>query len=298
MPNLLSPIIQKQSIQLCDGKILTDSAGIETIQHFYNQAKLFHDITIEIGMKKMEWIDGNMSAVLGSALYQLKKTNNLRFIVNFQDVQAKFKILFENGLISIKGINKVGNGNSSTIPLKMFAPDDKDGFVDYVLNELLVHSEMPKFSESVKNYLLEDLAELCGNINLHSQNTIDPFFVCGQYFRGKKQIIFTVTDLGKGFLPKISLIDHTVNNDREAIQWAVNGNSSKIDAPGGIHLFRMKNFMQKNEGQIHIISGSAYYNSESEDKEQANGCITKTSQNFMGSTVHLIFNKKVLTSKK
>ncbi len=44
-----------------------------------------------------------------------------------------------------------------------------------------------------------DLIEVLLNIKLHAQTT-DPFFVCGQYYPMRKDLILTMIDLGIGFI--------------------------------------------------------------------------------------------------
>jgi hypothetical protein len=284
-----------KTILLSNGKILTNAGGLHQIETFYQRAKAFKNTQIEIGVKQMQWIDGNMSAMLGAALYRLNKENNLTFIINFKDVNERFPILFSNGLISTEAIELKVNKRTSTIPFQSFLPDDKDGFIQYVMEKLLVHDGMPDFTEVAVDKLVTDLAELCSNINLHSQ-TDAPFFVCGQYYPNAGRVIFTLTDLGRGFLPKISATTNgQINNAGDAILWAVEGNSSKTDAPGGIHLSKMKEFFLQHDGHMHIITGDSYYSTQHLSNPDRPRGLMKVRQEFMGSTVHLVFSKKLLT---
>jgi hypothetical protein len=283
------------TIPLSDDRILTNVTGLTQIQEFYSKAQIYSNKKIEIGVKEMQWIDGNMSALLGAAIYRLHEENKLTFTISFEDVQKKFKILFQNGLISTDNIVVERNKQSSTIPFKAFWPHDKDGFIKYVLEELLVHDGMPTFTSSATEKLLDDLAELCCNINLHS-NTSHPFFVCGQYYPKVQKVIFSVTDIGQGFLPKIrDMTSGNISCSRDAILWALQGNTTKIDAPGGIHLSKMKDFFLNHDGHMHIVSGDAYYSTQHTKDEQRPDGITAVNQQFMGSTIHLVFSKNLLT---
>lgn len=284
-----------ETVSLSDSRIYTNVAGLHQIEKFYQRAKIYSDTKINIGVREMQWIDGNMSAMLGAALYRLHQEQNLSFTISFEDVKKKFPILFQNGLISTDAILLQHNAKTSTIPFKSFLPDDKDGFIKYVMEKLLVHDGMPEFKPTAMEKLLDDLAELCCNINLHSQTT-EPFFVCGQYYPTVGKVIFTVTDIGKGFLPKImTKTDGQISTSQEAILWAIDGNSSKTDAPGGIHLNKMKDFFLGHEGHMHIITGDAYYSTQHANNEDRPNGIAKVDQQFMGSTIHLVFNKNLLT---
>lgn len=290
---ILKPTIN-ETIQLSDSRINTNVSGLMQIERFYQRARVYNDININIGIKEMEWIDGNMSAMLGAALYRLNIEHGLTFSISFADVNKKFPILFQNGLINTDAIKLRGGNKGSTIPFKSFMPDDKDGFIEYVLEKLLVHDGMPEFSEVTTEKLLDYLAELCCNINLHGE-TEYPFFVCGQYYPKLGRVIFTVTDLGKGFLPKIkNKTAGEVSSARAAVLWAIEGNTTKLDAPGGIHLNKMRDFFLNHDGHLHIITGDAYYNTNHADSTARPDKIADVKQEFMGSTVHLVFNKNSL----
>ncbi|MDB4918793.1 hypothetical protein [Mucilaginibacter sp.] len=283
------------TIQLSENGIYTNVSGLAEIEKFYQNAKSYSSTSINIGVKQMQWIDGNMSAMLGAALYRLHQEQGLTFTISFADVEKKFPILFQNGLISTDAIVVKRKEKSSTIPFKAFWPHDKDGFIDYVMEELLLHDGMPKFTELAMGKLVDDLAELCCNINLHS-GTNDPFFVCGQYYPSVQKVIFTVTDLGQGFLPKIKAkTDGAVSCSKEAIDWALDGNSTKTDAPGGIHLSKMKEFFLNHDGHMHIATGDAYYSTQHANSTDRPGGFLPIQQQFMGSTIHLVFSKNLLT---
>jgi len=289
---IVSPLTSR-TVLLSDSRIYTNVSGLNQLESFYRRASEYSDASINIGVKEMQWIDGNMSAMLGAALYRLHTKRNLTFTISFDDVKKKFPILFRNGLISTDAIVLE---EGSTIPFKSFLPDDKDGFIQYVVSKLLVHDGMPEFKPDAMDRLTDDLAELCCNINLHSQ-TAEPFFVCGQYYPKVKKVIFTVTDIGKGFLPKIQAVTNgDITNSKDAILWAIKGgNTSKPDAPGGINLNKMKEFFTNHDGHMHIITGDAYYSTQHANNEDRPDGIATVNQQFMGSTIHLVFNKNLLT---
>lgn len=285
-------------IALSNDSIYTNATGLSQIQNFYQNAKQYTDTTINIDVSDMQWIDGNMSALVGAAIFRLQKDNNLKFYMSFDDVKKKFNILLQNGLVLLNGKQKTTTNSNSTIPYRKFYPNDKDDFMNYVINELLVHTGMPKFTDAAKDKLIDDLAELCCNINLHSE-TENPFFVCGQFYPKTQKLIFTVTDLGKGFLPRIQIkTQGDITCSKEAILYAVKGGSSKLDAPGGIHISKMKDFFLTNDGHMHIISGDAYYNTENLGSVMRPDGISMSNQNFMGSTIHLVFNQNTLNVLK
>lgn len=63
-------------------------------------------------------------------------------------------------------------------------------------NEAQRMTSLPK---NMRIKIQHDLIEVLLNIKLHAQTT-DPFFVCGQYYPMRKDLILTMIDLGIGFI--------------------------------------------------------------------------------------------------
>lgn len=285
------------TIALGQDKIHTDYTGTKQLINFYHSCSDLNNCTIHVDLEDVDWIDGNMCAVFGGILYKLQVENNLKFTIDFDQVSTKCNVLFRNGFINITGNQPEFNNSSTstTLPFKAFRPTEKDEFINYLYSELLVHTGMPVFKEETLAKLTDDLTELLSNINLHAETDYH-FFVCGQYYPKLGKVIFTVCDLGVGFLPKISRkVEQIVNCASDAIKWAVDGNSTKTDTLGGINLRRMKDYFTEHGGAFHIVTGDAYWNSENIGTVMHPDGVTVMSKSFVGTTVHLVFNKKSLT---
>lgn len=284
-------------VSLGQDKIHTDYTGTKQLFNFYHDCCDLKDCTVHVDLGDVDWVDGNMCAVFGGILYRLQVENNLKFTIDLKQVAAKCNVLFRNGFINVTGSEPQykGSQSSTTLPFKAFRPTEKDEFINYLYTELLVHSGMPAFNDEVLGKLTDDLTELLSNINLHAE-TESYFFVCGQHYPTSGKVIFTVCDLGVGFLPKISKkTKGAITTASDSILWAVEGNSTKTDTVGGINLRRMKDYFSNNGGAFHIVSGDCYWNSENIGTMMyPNGVITMSKQ-FVGTTIHLIFNRKSLS---
>jgi hypothetical protein len=269
-------------------QIFTDYSGYKQLSSFYHAAKNYSNTEIEICFRELEWIDANLSGVLNAILYKLGKENGLTFITNPDIINNRFDVLCRNGFINTgKEIKDLQN---STLPIQQFNSDDKYGFISYIEKHLMEHRGMPNLTAGLYNQIVEDLIELYSNINYHS-NTTDPCFVCGQYYPKQGFLVFTITDMGDGFLPKIQKkTQGKINSSLEAIQWALKGNSTKEEAPGGLGLKGMYQYLKNNKGILHIATGNGYWGTDMENTFFNDGRVLP--MEFKGTTINLFFKHK------
>lgn len=139
---------------------------------------------------------------------------------------------------------------------------DQIGFCNYVYRELLSHHSFPKTSNALKEKILESLAELFSNANLHSKS--DTIATCGQFYPKNHEITFTIADAGIGIHQNVVNFYqkqgyHYSQNAGQSIEWAmVDGNTTK-NSPGGSGLAILKEFVKMNKGFIHLVSGEGCY---------------------------------------
>lgn len=285
--------IDSIKIPLGISSIYSDRSGINQLLDFYNNCNSYNNCIIEICIKNLQWFDGNLCAFLGALMYRLNKSNNLTFTIKEEHVQAKFDILFHNDFIPLDV--KASDKKKSCIPFRGFEVKDKDAFMDYVEFEVLKHTAMPKFSDAVIDKLLDDLGELYANIDKHAFSEM-PFYMCGQFYPKSGIIKFTICDLGVGFLQNIHKLKPEIGTYDQAIKWAVDGNSSKPDAPGGTGLIGLRKYCAANQGKLQIISGDYMWCSETFDQKPLlypEGLLP-LKHFFQGAIINLEFNKKVL----
>ena len=283
----------KITIFLGEDSIYTNATGIRQLLTFYYKCKQFNDVTIQIALDNIGWLDGNLCAVLGSLLYRLNKENGLSFLLDAKQVADKCNVLFYNNFLPVE-LTKGAKAKASCIPFRAFYVHQKDEFINYLSDELLVHPGMPKFSEETKDKLIDDLTEISGNIHKHAE-TNDPFFVCGQHYYKNGTVNFTVSDLGEGFFPKVKAAKpELIQTDGDAILWAVQGNSTKKDAPGGQGLKKLRQYFEANGGGMHIFTGANGWLSEQSESNLYKNGIVPLPNAYNGASINLIFNKKSL----
>ncbi|MCL7753293.1 hypothetical protein [Polaribacter sp. Z022] len=267
------------------GNISTNFAGTKKLFEFYKSASDYYNETIYLDFYHLNWFDANLSALFGSILTKLNKENNLVFSTDINYLREHFDVLFRNGFF--KNGTKIADEQQSTINYKSISPNDKIGFIDYIENDLLNHRGMPNFSEKEKDEILESLIEVFCNIQIHSKSTED-FYVCGQYYPEKKILTFSMVDIGIGFLPAIKeRTENVINNDYDAIKWALKKRNTTKSSPGGLGLYDLNSYFNRTKGNLQIITGDTFWSTELE-----NAVIKKfTFQTpYVGSILNLFFN--------
>lgn len=267
------------------GNISTNFAGTKKLFEFYKSASDYYNETIYLDFYHLNWFDANLSALFGSILTKLNKENNLVFSTDINYLREHFDVLFRNGFF--KNGTKIADEQQSTINYKSISPNDKNGFIDYIENDLLNHRGMPDFSEKEKDEILESLIEVYCNIQIHSKSTED-FYVCGQYYPEKKILTFSMVDIGIGFLPAIKeRTANVINNDYDAIKWALKKRNTTKSSPGGLGLYDLNSYFNRTKGNLQIITGDTFWSTELE-----NAVIKKfTFQTpYVGSILNLFFN--------
>ncbi|HWK03775.1 MAG TPA: hypothetical protein VNS58_09090 [Puia sp.] len=278
-----------QVLKVADRNICTDAEGYQQLVNFYYAAKEYNDQTISLDFYQITWFEANMAAVLASILHKLSKENNLQFSTDGVFIKQKFDVLIRNGFITFEGA-VTGDERKTTIPMKSFWKTDKHGFINYIEQNLMNHRGMPNLSDLRKEQIKDDLIELMSNINYHS-NTAYPFFVCGQYYPSTDYLIFTMVDLGDGFLPKIQMATNgKITDAKTAISWALSGQTTKPHqekVPGGLGIRNIYNYCRDNQGKFHIATGDAFWQSDLECFTSA-GCKILPNA-FVGSSINLFF---------
>lgn len=274
-------------IQLTD-VIDTSFSGYKKLINFYHDCSDYTNETISIDFYKLDWIDGNQSALLEAILYRLSKENRLTFSTDLDFLSRKFDVLFRNGFI-YTGV-AIEDDRKSTVPVKGFDCGDKNGFVHYISEKLMQHRGMPDLNPQVRSQIIDDLIEIFCNTHLHA-NTSDPFFVAGQYYPRIGELRFTMVDLGDGFLPRIKKATQgSISSSIEAINWAISGNSSKLSldqTSGGLGLKNINRYCNENNGVLDIVTGDGYWSSSYRNTIFPTG--RKIERPFIGTTINLTF---------
>jgi hypothetical protein len=282
------------------GSIHTDAQGYETLMDFYTNCQQYNDCQIEIDLGQLVYIDGNLCAFWLALLEDLKQHNGLTFHIDqrFWLPHPKlygenFHVLFRNKFVPTLHemedcFKDFIDERYSTIELRKFGREALNEFVDYIEKSFLEHRGCA-LSQDNKDYLYIAYTELFNNYTEHAQ-TEQPVYVCGQYFpKRNKQLIFTLTDVGKGFLEPIRAYtqdkSEPITDALSAIKWAVQGkNTTRPNEEGGNGLVSIVAFCHTQPCVFHLIADGVYTYYEGNTRRY------KPLRHYLkGTTAHLIF---------
>lgn len=235
-----------------------DRDGFAILARFHAEAENCFLDDIEIDMKATTWFDADMCAAFGAILYYLGTRLNSIHLVNINsDIE---RILSKNGFLSHYGRKKIPDNWGTTVAYQRFDAGDNRYFREYVENEFIHRSEIPKMSSGLLKKFRKNIYEIFDNAEVHSE-TQWGVFSCGQFFPKKNRLDFTVADLGVGMHRKVC--DHIQGDlsPEQAISWATaEQNTTKVDnIPGGLGLKLLREFIDLNGGCIQIASDAGYW---------------------------------------
>ncbi len=270
-------------MRLALSDIQSDYAGFDSITRLYAQAKDCAFSAITLDLAHTYWLDANMCAPLGAALYGISRNLNTITIGNVPaPVEA---ILSRNGFLCSYGRERRKDSFGTTIDYNRFEPDD-DRYFGHYIETHLVGKGIPKMSPGLLKKFRESIFEIFSNAVIHSR-TKHGIFSCGQYFPKAHRLDFSIADLGIGIARNLREAVGLQLSSEDAISWAVEGkNTTKTGPiPGGLGLKLLREFIEMNQGRIQIVSDCGYW-------ELARGKVmTRTLPNpFPGTVVNIEIN--------
>lgn len=222
-----------------------------------NQAK--DNDTVVLNFNSLQWIDANLLAVFGAVL-----DNNMNRI-KIQYIKGSISegirtLLAKNGFGKYFYFDNLEDNNGTIINYKITNGVDIKSFAKYFKKEVMQSNHMPSLSEELQDKLLENVLEIFGNAPMHSG--CKKVFSCGQIFKHENQLKFTIANTGHTI--KENVIEYYArqlkmqNYPQKTIEWATKeNNSTKIivnGRSGGLGLYYLKEFINKNNGTICICS--------------------------------------------
>jgi len=245
---------------------------------FYQNNK--NEVASDIHIELRGWFAANMSAALGAILDLLAGSFNE---IHFGHICAE-QILLKNDFLTYYGKNREVDTNHTTIRFQKLKPTDGRFFKTYVIEELIGRQELPNMSMALKEKIVEGIYEIFVNAQIHSETK--NIYTCGQFYPNKNTIEFTIVDTGVGFKEKINARFNSTMNAVQAIQWATEDkHTTKENVTGGIGLAILKEFIEKNNGKMQIISDGGFY----EFKQQKITSQLFSNGQFPGTIVNLQF---------
>ncbi len=261
----------------------SDYAGFEQLATIANALETVVFETITIDLSGVQWIDANMCSPLGALLWRAGRNLNAIALANVPGPVET--ILARNGFLANYGAAHLPDNYETTIPYRRFEPRDYRDFCTYV-RSYLVGKGLPVMTSALLSKLQESVFEIFGNAATHAE-TLLGIYSCGQFYRSKHRLRFTLTDLGIGFRRNIESRLGLVLSGEQAIDWAMNlGNTSRVGpVPGGLGLKLLREFITKNGGRLQIASDTGYWElTEGRSERSQFPCA------FPGSVVNIEFN--------
>lgn len=239
-------------------EICHNQEGFARLVDFASKTEQCFFDTIEINMRWTSWFDADMCAAFGAILYRLTENLNTIKLTNIKlDVE---KILSKNGFLTNYGRAPIPDTYGTTIPYHRFETKDERFFAKYIESKLIARSELPDMSRGLTKKFRESIFEVFSNAVIHSETTLG-IFSCGQYFHKQHRLVFSIADLGIGMKSNIRNQIGLDLSPENAIKSAIYGrNTTKTGPiPGGHGLKLLREFIQKNNGAMIIVSDQGYW---------------------------------------
>lgn len=267
------------------GNLRSNFQGYNQILRFINALSSVRGSEIIIDFKLVNFIEANLSAVLGVAFEILESNGNKVKLINLQSQVET--ILRKNELLTSYGYEPTIDYHQTTLPYKKFVPNNAEGFNDYITQYLLAKTEFPSHSEALGKEILRNIFEIFENARTHGD--CEYIHTCGQFFpnREMKPLHFTIVDKGVNIQENVNKFLNEQLSAVEAIVWAMKkGNTTKTGGqPGGLGLNVIFEFIKLNNGKIHIISADGFYEFNKGEVETY-----KLNSPFYGTIVNICFN--------
>lgn len=237
-------------------RVENDYQSFDNLINLHNKLNEFFVEDVNIDFAGTRYLEANLSALMGAIFDNVDIFVNINFS-NFQNqVQV---ILQKNDFLSNYGYRKLPDSYSTTIKYKKFKSKETQPFYEYINNELLEKHDFPKMSAGFKKEVAKSLLEIFINADIHAN--CDYVYTCGQYFPQKKDLYFTIVNMGKTIRENVvEFFNKEDITGVQAINWAVKKDTTtKEGISGGLGFDTVRNFIRKNQGSIQVISDDGYW---------------------------------------
>lgn len=116
-------------------------------------------------------------------------------------------------------------------------------------------------NSAYKNNIIDNLLEMFNNVIDHANSS--HVYVCGQFFPSNMDLCFSIVDIGRTINENVTSYLGVTAMDfpDNTLKWAiVPGNSTKaLEAPGGLDLSTLLDFIRHNSGCFLLISDKEIY---------------------------------------
>lgn len=124
---------------------------------------------------------------------------------------------------------------------------------EYLTGQVFAGGYLPAMSDDLTKQTRQALFEVVSNIFDHAESPCGGLII-GQLYPNVKQFQLCVCDGGVGLARRVQDSRMPSLSACQAIQWAIEGNSTRQNQPGGLGLKRLRQFVQANGGAFRIYA--------------------------------------------
>lgn len=233
----------------------------QTLFEIFEQVKRdYSDVYFDF--KNCQFLRPNAIAFLGGLARWIQHNNgSFEFGWNtFTDSWVKTTVR-QNGFANTFG-DRIARWDGNSIPYREDIERDPNAIINY-LEKYWLGKGWVHISSKLTDAIVGNAWEIYNNVFDHSDTRIG-VFSCGQHFSYHNELTLAVIDFGVGIPAKVK---NFLRQDKRAyqlpssncLQWAFQqGNTTKINEPGGLGLGLLKEFVHINQGKLEIYSNDGY----------------------------------------
>ena len=259
--------------------------GFERLSQLASSTRDLKFDELILDMSEVKVFDAHMAAPLGAILARVADAFNAVDIVDVPDgVKKKLR---KNRFLTRYRYEPLRAARRTAMPFRRLRLLSGQGAFENYVEQWLGRKGMPEMSKKARKAFKRKVFEIYQNAVIHSESDIG-VFVCGQSFRRKKRLDFTIADAGIGIRETVR---RYFENDRigsvGSMRWALapHHTTKRDRLPGGLGLQLLKEFTRMNGGKIQIASRFGFYKYSHGDEN-----FRKMSADFPGTAVTIEVN--------
>lgn len=206
-----------------------------------------------LNFTESQFINAAVAVIIGTLCVYARTINkHVKFV--FQDKQSNpiLKFMKQVGIYEYFSKEDIKySTNNAIIFNKISNEDDMEEYTDRIMELAPIN-----IAEDAKNILSSYFYEVYQNSLIHSRSPID-VFSSGYWMANKKQLIFSIYDMGIGIPDNIRNYLRKNLTSKECIEWALTEGKSTVEddfIKRGLGLNRLENFIKLNNGTMSIYT--------------------------------------------
>lgn len=269
-------------------RVVADKTGFEFLAELYNGIYDLPEKDVYVNFDRCKEFDANLAAVLGAILDCMTEKGHIMYVTNPKERGVR-RALSRNKFLSAFDVQTQNEDRENFIVYRRFGTDEPHAFKNFINSDLIQKQRFPHCTQRAAEKIIESICEIFANAASHGN--CRHIYCCGEVHtrKGKSMMDMTFVNLGTTVVENVNTYLHArcraLLAPCETLRWAfIKGNTTKT-IPGGLGLDILKEFIEKNEGTMQMVSGNAML--EIEDNMIAD---TLLDRYFPGTIVNVEFN--------